>query len=107
MDKLEPSPDFMDVAAFYTKPLPLQVVFWRRHLQGGRVTDKVLHRNPLLDEPLLVVAEVVVLGMLHTLYLGVILRFVSAVFWRAIEANPWGGRRGPGAPGAGRAEPQG
>ena len=73
MDRLEPSPDLMDVAAFDTKPLPLQVVFWRRHLQGGRVTDKVLHRNPLLDEPLLDAVEVVMLDTLHTLYLGVML----------------------------------
>ena len=74
LDRLEPGPSLLDIADFDRKLLPLKVVFWRRHLHGGRVTDKVLHRNPLLNAPLMDAVNVIMLDTLHTVYLGVILR---------------------------------
>eukprot|EP00969_Alexandrium_andersonii_P348128 15393630-Alexandrium_andersonii.AAC.1 len=53
--------------------------------------DRALHRNPLLEAPLTDAMEVVMLDTLHTIYLGVILRYVSEVFWRTIEGRVWGG----------------
>ena len=61
MDRLEPCPALVDVADLGTKPLPLPVVFWRRHFMRTRVTNKVLHRNPLLTAPLLDAVEVIML----------------------------------------------
>ena len=90
LDRLEPRPTLTDVADLGTKPLPLPVVFWRRHFMGTQVTGKALHRNPLLTAPLLDAVEVVMLDTLHTVHLGVILRYVSEICWRTIEGNPWG-----------------
>ena len=88
-DRLEPSHELLNIANLEVLPLPLNVVFWRRHMHRRRVTDRVLHRNPLLSHPLMDCADVLMLDTLHTIYLGVILKYITEVFWRAIDANPW------------------
>ena len=69
-DRLEPSLHCMDIGEMEALPLLLPLVFWRRHLNARRITDKVLHRNPLLCVPLLDGVEVVMLDTLHTIYFG-------------------------------------
>ena len=44
----------------------------------------------MLTAPLLDAVEVVMLDTLHTVHLGLILRYVSEICWRAIKGNPWG-----------------
>ena len=89
--RLEATADLLDVAAFDIKPLPMTVLFWRRRSDDrGRVTNKVLHRCPLLAAPFLDPMLVLALDTLHTLHLGVVMRFVAVVFWRVVSAQPWG-----------------
>ena len=54
------------------------------------MADKVLHRNPILNAPLVDAVDVIMLDTLHTVYLGVINRYTAEVLWRALDGNPWG-----------------
>lgn len=90
-DRLDPSTELPDIAKFSTAELPLSVIFWRRHLNGTKCTDPVLKRNPLFG-PMTGATPGATLHIdtLHTLYLGVALRYVSEVVWRTLRAAPWG-----------------
>ena len=90
MGRMEPTADLVDVANFESQPLPLTVVFWRRHLDGLRVTDAVLHRCPLVSKLFLDLVLVLMLDTLHDLHLGVVQKFVSETFWRIVAGQPWG-----------------
>eukprot|EP00959_Pyramimonas_sp_CCMP1952_P323628 6772884-Pyramimonas_sp.AAC.1 len=89
-DRLEPSPEFRDIACLRTAPLPMHLTFWRRHTVGGAMADPVLRRNPLLDSNLLGNARGILrIDTLRTLYLGVMQVFVQAVLFRVVQVNPW------------------
>ena len=90
-DRLEPTPELVDVGEFETKPVPYRAKFWRRRLApDGACMDAVNHRNPLFSEELGTSPErTLAIDTLHTLYSGVIMRFNATAIWAVIESNPW------------------
>ena len=87
-DRLEPSPGLPDMADLRSAPLPVHVMFWRRHADARRrCTDRVHHRNPLFDPPLMDVVDVIMIDTLHCIYLGVILRYVSVFVGEQLTAT--------------------
>jgi len=93
-DRLEPSDELADVSFFDDRPLPFRAVFWRPtyDAKGSRM-DPVHHRNPLFAEDLATSpVQCLAVDTLHTLYYGPVMRWVSAVVWRVLLANPWGFR---------------
>ena len=88
-DRLDPSPGLPDVAAFSAAPLPMHVVFWRRHTIDRQCTDPVQRRNPIFSQRTGANPHSTLhIDVLHTWYLGVTLRYVSEVIWRVREAMP-------------------
>eukprot|EP00959_Pyramimonas_sp_CCMP1952_P291828 6103597-Pyramimonas_sp.AAC.1 len=83
-DRLEPSDTLRDTHALEKATLPLLVTFWRPQLgDGGKVIDSVMHRCPLYSEALHASPNrTLAVDSLHTLFLGPVLRFVSAALWR-------------------------
>ena len=76
-DRLEPSPILLDVADFdLINTFPVVVIFWSVASQS-----RALHRNPLFSEELGVGLHSLAIDILHTLYLGVVARWVVAALW--------------------------
>ena len=89
-DRLEPSLELPDVADFRTAKIPITVVFWRRHRDGTKCMDAVLHRNPIFSSVLGTSPQrTLAIDTLHTLYYGPIQKYVQCVVWRVIAGNPW------------------
>lgn len=89
-DRLEPSDDLIDVGLFAGAQLPFVAVFWRRRMRDGARLDRVVRRNPLFSIPGVNPHLTLHVDTLHTLYLGVALRYVSAVIARTLDYSPWG-----------------
>ena len=47
------------------------------------------HRNPLFIEGTGITLDCIALDTLHTLHLGVVVRYVTAVFWHLLEQDAW------------------
>ena len=94
--RLEPSASLLDVGDFDNMEPPFKATFWlSQFTQHGQIVDMALHRNPLFAESLARSPTLCLsVDTLHTLYLGVVQRLVSAIVWRVMHANPWG-FRGP------------
>eukprot|EP00959_Pyramimonas_sp_CCMP1952_P154266 3227608-Pyramimonas_sp.AAC.1 len=90
-DRLDPSPDLLDIAAFEELDLstPKVVHFWRKAEDPHhRNLTSVLRRNPLFCPQVGVTPERSLhIDILHTLYLGVFQRYVCAVIWAAMNCN--------------------
>ena len=95
-DRLEPSRALLDTHALETAELPITVCLWRtRRGDGGKAIDAVSHRCLLFSQRLHTSpASSLAIDSLHTLFLGPVLRFVSAALWRILLLNPWEFRGG-------------
>lgn len=89
-DRLDPSDDLEDVGRFEHTRLPIVAVFWRKRMQGGACTDRVVRRNPLFSIPGVNPYRTLHIDVLHTLYLGVAQRYVAEVIARTLQLSPWG-----------------
>ena len=89
-DRLSPTPTMPNVASVKDAPLPMLLVFWRpRRDIRGRAVDAVVRRNPIFAADLHTSPHVLAIDTLHTVYLGVAARLVSAILWRVLLSNPW------------------
>lgn len=90
-DRLSPTPTMPDVMLLDSAVPPFTLVFWRpRRDFARRLRDPVVRRNPVFAEDICAgPAEVLAVDTLHTVYLGVIMRLVSAILWRMLLANTW------------------
>lgn len=86
-DRLEPHAGMLDVATFDTLDrFPANVKFWRRNAE-----TRVSFRNPLWDKAGLGLSvENLAVDILHTVYLGPALAFVSFCLWYFIDSDLWG-----------------
>ena len=93
-DRLDPNSDLRNVGKFETAPLPMRVTFWRTHVDASRrLADPVLRRNPLFCRALHITPQsVMMIDLLHCVYLGVMIVYVSAVMWATLDDNIWGVR---------------
>ena len=91
-DRLEPSPDLRNIAYFESRNLNFTATFWRIHRdRRGRLADRVHHRNPLFCNEIGITPQSSMqVDLLHTVYLGVLQRYVQGVMWGAIDSNIWG-----------------
>ena len=91
-DRLEPSRELLRPCEFHEWATPFKACFWRRHSDvNGRTTDQAHHRSPIFNDrigtsPLRSLA----VDSLHTVYLGGMMRWVSAALLRILASNPWG-----------------
>ena len=86
-DRLEPSGELLDTAAFaqWTR-FPLRVVFWR-----SRNETMCRRRCPLLARDLgLTLRSAVAFDVLHTLHLGVMNSYCCLVLWQLVDGGIWG-----------------
>lgn len=89
-DRVEPTIAMPDIMLLDSAPLPMDLVFWRtRRDLRQRLSDPVVHRNPLFSADLLDPSAVIAVDSLHTVYLGVVNRLVSAMLWRVLLSNAW------------------
>lgn len=93
-DRVTPSRELQDVGALGSKPLPLRVTLWRPKLAGGvnsACTDAVTNRCPIFDESIhSTPSSCLAVDQLHTIQLGVQLRWVNCALWRILLKNPFG-----------------
>lgn len=93
-DRLEPTAELPDVAAFdELVDFPIVVVFWRR-------SEETLcqHRCPLWDDNLgLSPSKSIALDLLHTLFLGSMLEWAKFAVWKLLQAGVWGSVEGTDA----------
>ncbi|CAK0891196.1 unnamed protein product [Prorocentrum cordatum] len=92
-DRLAPSPELLDIAKLEELDVPTRVIFWRATLDGDsppKVMDPVSYRCPFFDRDLRTSpAMSLAVDSLHTISLGVGMRWLSAVMWRVLFRNPW------------------
>ncbi len=90
-DRLEPSDWVPDVGKVESMALPGWVTLWRlRTSFDHKPIDCVSHRCPLFSPKLFSSpASTLAVDSLHTLALGIAVRFTSASLWRIILENPW------------------
>eukprot|EP00959_Pyramimonas_sp_CCMP1952_P212868 4454377-Pyramimonas_sp.AAC.1 len=90
-DRLEPSEQLHDIAALSRVKLPVSIKLWRtRRGASGALLDSVHHRCPIFSIELCTSpARTLAIDAMHCLYLGVIMRYVSACLWRLLLGNPW------------------
>jgi hypothetical protein len=81
-DRIEPSAELRDVAAFDQLELPATVLFWRPACE-----TLTHHRNPLLCSELGIGYDSLIVDVLHCMHLGVLQRYVSFCLWSLILAN--------------------
>ena len=75
-------PNIGDVAA--ARP-GAKICFWRPTQQS--IASK---NNPLFYPTTHIGLDTICIDVLHTLNLGVVMRYVNRVFWCLLDANPWG-----------------
>ena len=89
-DRLEPSGHLQDIAMF-EQLVPsnhLEVIFWRTHRIGNRLNDRALRRNPIFCPEVGATPQSSIrVDTLHTIYLGVMAKFVERVIWATIDSN--------------------
>lgn len=90
-DRLDPSEQLTDVMLLDEQPLPIVATFWRARSDfAGRITDPVMHRNPLFADDLGTSPQAIVaVDSLHSVYYGPMMRWSSATLWRVLLSNPW------------------
>eukprot|EP00959_Pyramimonas_sp_CCMP1952_P001304 26725-Pyramimonas_sp.AAC.1 len=90
-DRLVPSSALLDIAAVETRELPRRVTLWRARLDhDGRVMDPVNGRCPIFSRAIGTSPyHNLAVDSLHTIFLGVAMRWMSAALWRLALTNPW------------------
>jgi hypothetical protein len=90
-DRVEPSDWVPDIGQLDKLVLPRWVTLWRARLShDGKVIDGVSHRCPLFSQKLFSSpASTLAVDALHTVALGVLVRYVSASLWRIVLENVW------------------
>ena len=95
-DRLEPSPDVLDINKFDTLDPPFEARFWRDAVDGrNRRTTSVSRRNPLFCIELGITVSMLVVDVLHTIHLGVAQQYIAFVIWAGLDANVWCAPPGP------------
>ena len=91
-DRLEASAELMVPLDFRLATTPFSCVFWRRRCDAKkRCIDSVSHRCPLFSEKIhSSPARNLCFDTLHTVNLGIMQRWLSAVLHRILHANIWG-----------------
>ena len=90
-DRLEPSPQFPDVARIDKlsgDDLPVDLVFWRR------TQHRVKHRNPVFNEAIGVTPLLLAADQLHCFNLGALQRFARELMWMLVWSGIWAERKG-------------
>ena len=90
-DRLEPSASLGDIGALTDIPCPNKVVLWRPNFRSGKMCDPLSRRCPIFSTRLGTSpsANLAVDG-LHTLALGVTMKYVSAGLWRLLLNDVYG-----------------
>ena len=89
-DRLEPCDSLQDPHEFRRTQTPFTCVLWRPSLGPDRqLLDAIAHACPIFDEDTGVSIGNICVDALHTLYMGPVHRFCSAVLWRILLNNPW------------------
>ena len=85
--RLEPSEFLPDVSQFLNVSVfPYPLLLWNR---GEETVTR--HRNPLVDDTLgISMSRTLRIDTLHTLYLGVFLKFCALIWWRLLFAGAFG-----------------
>ena len=81
-DRLEPSDECCDIGDLDVRNLPLRLTFWRRSCETA-----ARHRNPLFSNPDVIPLDVLSVGEMHCMHLGVYKFYVAKVFTAVLEAN--------------------
>ena len=90
-DRLEPSESLGDIGKLQCVRVPCVVKLWRPTIVDGKCVDPVTHRCPLFSKYLNTSPAVnLAIDALHTVSLGVSVKFVSASLWRVLFADVWG-----------------
>ena len=84
-DCLVPTLALPDISELENVACPVHVCFWRPENQ-----TLSSRRNPLFDPGTYITLDCICLDILHTLHLGVVMRFVSECWWHLINHNAWG-----------------
>ena len=86
-DRLDPSEELPNIAGFDDAELPFTAKFWRVHSdEAGRGTNQMSFHNPLFAGTA-IHPDMFVVDTLHCVYLGVYVKYVESVIWRAISCN--------------------
>jgi hypothetical protein len=89
-DRLEPSPELIDVAAFFDRPIGFTAIFWRASKDGrNRVLDAVNRRNQIFCLPGCDPSRILMVDSLHTLHLGTYANYIKHIFWLTLDHNVW------------------
>ncbi len=92
-DRVEPSASLFDIGALERISIPNKVVLRRPRLSDGKSIDSLSHRSVLFSTRLHASpASAPAADYLHTVSLGVALRWTGAALWRPLLSNPWGAR---------------
>ena len=91
-DRLQPSSGLQDISMLDTIPLPVTIEMWRPNLSAsGTLNDAVSFKSPMFDESIFSTpATTLAIDALHTLALGVQMKFINAGLWRLHLSNPFG-----------------
>ena len=90
-DVLTNSKMLPDLSKFKDRPVPFEAVFWRStRAHNNAIVSWVHRRCPLFNDALHTSpSDSLAFDEMHTINLGIMMRWVSAVLWRVVEINPW------------------
>lgn len=87
-DRLEPSNILSDIADLENLTVPCVVTMWRANRKDNKISDPISHRCPLFSKTLMTSpSQNLAVDALHTLNLGVAMKWCSAAMWRVLLAD--------------------
>ena len=81
-DRLELSTNYRNLAALDTMAPPYSLRFWRRSAE-----TLARRRNPLMCEWLGITQDRLAIDLMHTMHLGILLRYLSWVWWKLVDCD--------------------